>query len=280
MPTLLNFLKRSKLLYAFIIFLILAYAIYFYIYFYPITNNAFVVANYRPVAAQVSGYVDKIYVKNGEKVKSGQILFSINPEPYQYKVENLYNSLLAAKAELNLLNEQVKNNKTHGNAGQTQLEKQKYLINQITAKLKMAQYNLSQTKVYAQSNGIISNLFLAPGSPVKALSPLFSFIDTSQWWVQANFKETDIPEGIKAGDKANIRLRMYLGEKIYHGVITSVNWAVSRQHTDSTSHMQNIPPENQWVLLPQRFPVMIKILDPDPKFPLSVGASAYVTLNK
>lgn len=40
--------------------------------------------------------------------------------------------------------------------------------------------------------------------------------------------------------------------------------------------MQNVTNENQWVLLPQRMPVQIKIMDPDPKYPLRVGTSAYV----
>ncbi len=289
-------------------------------------------AKYRPVAAQVSGYIKQVYVKNGETIKKGQILFEIDDKPYQYKVEQLSNQLLADKKELELIQQDIqilkdkytvtedmlnlaKENSSAAEAlartgamanllkdkyttkyqelisqlHETRgLIKQKYIrekqqnfiIQQTEAQLKTAKYDLAETKVYANSDGIVSNLFLSAGSPVKARVPLFSFIDTSEWWVQANFEETDIPQGIRPGTKANIRLKMYLGEKVYKGVVTSINWAVYRQEVDEYSMMQRVISENEWVLLPQRFPVMIKILDPDPKYPLNVGASAYVSLQE
>lgn len=43
--------------------------IYHYSYLFPFTNNAFVVANVRPVAANVKGYITNIYVKNEQEVK-------------------------------------------------------------------------------------------------------------------------------------------------------------------------------------------------------------------
>ena len=36
--------------------------------------------------------------------------------------------------------------------------------------------------------------------------------------------------------------------------------------------------ENEWFTLPQRYPVQIRILDPDPELYLHFGASAYVEL--
>ena len=37
--------------------------------------------------------------------------------------------------------------------------------------------------------------------------------------------------------------------------------------------------ENEWFLLPQRFPVQIRILDPDRRLQLHHGASAYVEVD-
>ncbi|WP_119328914.1 HlyD family secretion protein [Cysteiniphilum halobium] len=149
----------------------------------------------------------------------------------------------------------------------------KELFNQV----QIARYNLASTKIYAPEDGIISNLHMVKGSPVNAYKPIVTLIDTSQWWVQANFQETDLA-GVKKGDKAKIRLRMYLGDKVYHGTVEDTNWAVGRRADDSADLLQSVPQENQWLLLPQRFPVMIKIDKPDPNFPLHVGASAYVTI--
>ena len=48
---------------------------HFFSYIFPFTDDAFVVANVQTVAADVSGYVTKIYVKNGEYVKKMLLSF-------------------------------------------------------------------------------------------------------------------------------------------------------------------------------------------------------------
>lgn len=52
-------------------------------YLIPFTNNAFVATNIMPVAADVSGFVTKIFVKNGQLVKEGDPLIEVYPLPYQ-----------------------------------------------------------------------------------------------------------------------------------------------------------------------------------------------------
>ena len=107
--------------------------------------------------------------------------------------------------------------------------------------------------------------------------PLFSFIDTKNWWIQANFNETDLRR-IRPGDEAIIMLRMYYFNKIFHGRVVNNIWVSDRQTTISRSQEQKVTNENEWLLIPQRLPLQIKILDPDPKYPLQPGASAYVYL--
>jgi multidrug resistance efflux pump len=49
----------------------------------PVTNNAFVVTNITPIAADVAGYITNVYVKNGEHVKKNTPLIEVYPEPYR-----------------------------------------------------------------------------------------------------------------------------------------------------------------------------------------------------
>src|ERR1700742_3791033 len=51
------------------------------------TDDAFVYAAKESVNAQVSGQVVEITVKDNERVTNGQVLFRIDPEPYQIAVE-------------------------------------------------------------------------------------------------------------------------------------------------------------------------------------------------
>ena len=158
---------------------------------------------------------------------------------------------------------------------QHQIKAQENEIKSIHARLKNAKVNLEQTDVYAQNNGIIQNLFFSVGTPVNINQPLFSLVDMDDIYIQANFNETDLGN-VRKGSKVLIFPRMYLGRKMFHGVIDSDYWSANRQLVDNRTQLQNVINENQWILLPQRLPVIIRITDPDPDYPLRLGTSAYV----
>ncbi|KTD69973.1 hemolysin D [Legionella santicrucis] len=156
-----------------------------------------------------------------------------------------------------------------------QIKAQANDIKSIDARLKNAKVNLELTDVYAQGNGIIQNLFFTIGTPVNINQPLFSLVDTDNVYIQANFNETDLRD-VRKGSKVLIFPRMYLSRKMFHGVVESDYWSANRQLVDNRTQLQNVINENQWILLPQRLPVIIRITDPDPHYPLRVGTSAYV----
>ncbi|MFC3908959.1 HlyD family secretion protein [Legionella dresdenensis] len=156
-----------------------------------------------------------------------------------------------------------------------QIEGQEHEIKSLEARLKNAQVNLQLTDVYAEGNGIIQNLFFTLGTPVNINQPLFSLVDTDNIYIQANFNETDLRD-VRKGSKVLIYPRMYLGRKVFHGIVDSDYWGANRQLVDNRTQLQNVTNENQWILLPQRLPVIVRITDPDPHFPLRVGSSAYV----
>ncbi|ARB93753.1 HlyD family secretion protein [Legionella longbeachae] len=156
-----------------------------------------------------------------------------------------------------------------------QIEVQGNEIKSIYARLKNAKVNLELTNVYAQGNGIIQNLFFTIGTPVNINQPLFSLVDTDNVYIQANFNETDLRD-VRKGSKVLIFPRMYLSRKVFHGVVESDYWSANRQLVDNRTQLQNVVNENQWILLPQRLPVIIRITDLDPHYPLRVGTSAYV----
>jgi multidrug resistance efflux pump len=308
-------------------FLIAIYHIFSYMI--PFTNNAFVVTNVTPIAADVSGYITQVYVKNGQSVKKDEPLIQVYEKPYrlayQYarakhekaiehihvieqktrktqdllhsaqfeydkaKIEyQLKNSPRVRQAipalEVKLLRYNLQSIEKRKNALQKQIAvedqqiiEQKKQTEALKAAMKNALVNLKLTTVRAPTDGIVDNLYISKGTPVKIRTPLFSFIDTSTWWIQANFNETDLRR-IRPGDEATIMLRMYYFNKIFHGRIVNTVWAADRQHTVSRTQQQQVTNENEWLLIPQRLPLQIQILDPDPLYPLQPGASAYVYL--
>lgn len=161
-----------------------------------------------------------------------------------------------------------------------QITVQKKKIKALEAVCNNARVDLDETTVYAKHSGAIQNMFAALGTPIKIRTPIFSLVDTSKLFVQANFYETDLRH-VRPGNRVSIFPRIYLGSKIYHGVILSQNWAASRLQTSNATEIQILRnTESNWFLLPQRLPVQIQITDYDPvHYPLSIGQSAYVYIH-
>jgi multidrug resistance efflux pump len=184
------------------------------------------------------------------------------------EVKQLHYELLSSENTMDSFQKQIA-------VEEQQMIRQQKLIDALKAEMDNALVNLDLTIVRAPTDGMVDNMYIAPGTPVKSHKPLFSFIDTSTWWVQANFNETDL-RWVRPGDEAIIILRMYYFSKIFHGRVVNNLWAVDRQKTNSRTQLQNVSTAHEWLLEPQRFPLQIEILDPDPKYPLNPGASAYV----
>jgi len=142
------------------------------------------------------------------------------------------------------------------------------------AQLDKATEDWVRTHVVSPGTGWLANVRLRPGTVAQAGHPVFALIEDDKWWVDANFKETDLAR-IKPGQPATISLDMYPGLKL-DGTVESIS-------AGSGAIFSVLPPENatgNWVKVTQRFPVRIKITSaPVPSKPLRVGASADVTID-
>jgi membrane fusion protein (multidrug efflux system) len=147
-------------------------------------------------------------------------------------------------------------------------------LRSAAAGLDKATHDRVQTHFTAPAGGWVTNASLRPGAIVQAGTPAFAIVEDGDWWVDANFKETDLGR-IKPGQKASIRLDMYPGLTL-DGVVESIS-------VGSGATFSVLPPENatgNWVKVTQRFPIRIKITSaPSPDKPLRLGSSATVTID-
>lgn len=146
-------------------------------------------------------------------------------------------------------------------------------IAQARAMLDHAQWELDNTRVSAACAGQISELQVQPGNVVSADKDVFVLVCNKHYWVQANYKETQL-EAIRPGQPADVLVDMYPHHH-FQGVVESVSAAAG-------SVFSLLPPQNangNWVKVIQRVPVRIKIDNPDPAFPLLVGTSSTVTID-
>jgi membrane fusion protein (multidrug efflux system) len=148
------------------------------------------------------------------------------------------------------------------------------LVRAARANLEAARFDKEQSIVTAPATGYITGLALRPGALVRANESLFHLVDSSSWWVDANFKETQLAR-IRPCKSATVRLDMVPGVKLT-GKVAGVS-------AGSGAVFSLFPPENatgNWVKVTQRFPVRIAL---DPKsasrHALRVGASAWARID-
>jgi len=136
-----------------------------------------------------------------------------------------------------------------------------------------AELNLKYTQILSPSNGFISELNAEVGKVVQPGESLCSFINSSYFWIDANFKETQIVD-IRVGQKAEISIDMY-PDLTFQGYVESIS-------PNTGTAFALLPPQNasgNWVKVTQRVPVKIRVKNPNLKFPLRIGTSAVVTVD-
>jgi len=247
------------------------------------TENSYVNADAVHIASEVKGAVLAVNIDNYQTVEQGDLLIEIDPKPFQAQVEEARAKVAQGSAKLN--------NSQANLARVEKLVERKFLPpeekdNALTAmdvamadlkfaqaSLLQAELNLNHTKIYAPTTGIVQNLTLRPGSVIPANLPLFVIIDTEKFWVDANFKETQLTH-IKIGQPATIKVDMY-PQHVFEGIVENISGS-------SGTAFSLLPPQNasgNWVKVTQRIPVKVRIQNPDEKFPLRVGSTATVTVN-
>jgi len=246
------------------------------------TDNAYVSANVVEIASQVTGPATRIFVGNNQRIEQGAPLFDIDPQAFTLAVNKAEANLRQRQAEL--LNARTNQQRVGV------LVAEKFLSSQAgddatmavstaeaaqaaaKASLAQAKLDLEHTHVTAPVKGTVANLSLRPGTMVQASNPLFAVIASDQYWVDANFKETEL-EHIRPGDTAEIRVDSY-PDHVFHGRVDSLSGGAG-------TAFSLLPAQNatgNWVKVTQRVSVKVIVLDPDPDHPLRIGTSAEVTV--
>jgi multidrug efflux system membrane fusion protein len=134
-----------------------------------------------------------------------------------------------------------------------------------TSAISDAQYNLDNCVVRAPFDARVTDLTISEGAYAHAGTQVFTLIDTRVWWVIANFRETQLHR-ILPGMHVDVYL-MSDPHKLYRGVVESASFGVTPDASTVGRLTQGLPDVQRtlsWVHLASRFPVRIRILDPEP----------------
>ncbi len=302
---------------------------------HPQTDDATVMADVINVVPEVSGRIVELHVVDNQAVKQSDLLFLIDPRPYEFAVAQGRADVQALEAEIALTQRRIEGQVYATAAARAAVQraeaqarsatdtynrlaplaKQEFVtaekldqalasmrsmdaaldearrkmmqaekdvgdLNSLRAKrdaaaaaLGKAELDLSHTRVYAPFDALVVNLHTAVGAFVTpGPLPVFALVDRRNWYVLANYRESEL-DRIAPGMAAEVYL-MADPRRRYRGTVQGIGWAVNPEDGAIRPGIPTIQRELNWVHIAQRFPVRIRIDNPQPADAFRVGASA------
>ena len=151
--------------------------------------------------AKIDGYIDGIHVVEGQEVKKGQLLFTINNPQYGQEVERLKASLAAAESAVSgarlqvtktkpLVDKKIVSGYELQNA-EINLKSAEANLAQVRAQMANAQTNVGYTTIKSPFDGIVGTIPLKVGSYVSAATqtPLTRVSDVSKVFAYFSINE-------------------------------------------------------------------------------------------
>ncbi|WP_290796036.1 efflux RND transporter periplasmic adaptor subunit [Flavihumibacter sp. UBA7668] len=137
--------------------------------------------------AQERGYLQEIYIDEGQSVKKGQLLFKIMPQLYEAEAQK-------AKAEVEFAEIEYQNTQKLAESNivsPNELAMAKARLNKAKAELNIKNVHLQFTNIYAPFNGIVDRFLVRKGSLLDEGELLTSLSDNSHMWVYFNVPEVE-----------------------------------------------------------------------------------------
>jgi membrane fusion protein, multidrug efflux system len=140
----------------------------------------------------------------------------------------------------------------------------------------LAERDLRNTVVRAPFDGRIVGVTTSVGQIVGPVRALFTLIDTSQWFVIADFRETEL-DRIRPGDR--VTAYVMIAPKVQlEGTVESIGSAVAGLDNLAIAGVPPVQRDLNWIVIAQRFPVRITLEHP-PERLMRIGASAVAVVH-
>ena len=216
------------------------------------TGTAQVYQYVMEVIPEVSGKAVEVPVRPLSPLEKGDVLFRIDPRPFQNQVDSL-------NAQLNLATINLKRAKEllSKNVG-AQIDVDRYIaeVEKLTAQLDQAQYDLEQTVVRAPATGYVLGVTLKPGQRVANL-PLRSwmtFVHTDLNKITMGINQNQLRH-LRPGMPAEVTFKILPGKVLNARMITGAPITPGGQLAPSG----NVPSAPGAQTLPELYGIVLEL---------------------
>ncbi|MEQ9424152.1 MAG: efflux RND transporter periplasmic adaptor subunit [Cyclobacteriaceae bacterium] len=174
------------------------------------------------IRALEKGYLEKIYVDEGQSLKKGQLMFQIMPRLYEAELQKAAAEASFAEIEYQNTRRLAETNIVAPN----ELALAKAKLDKAKAELALAQVHLDFTQVRAPFDGLMDHFHVRLGSLVEEGEFLTSLSDNSKMWVYFNVPEAeylDYQSNLKGDSTIITKLMLANGQLFQHeGKVTAI----------------------------------------------------------
>jgi RND family efflux transporter MFP subunit len=184
---------------------------------------ALVVRNSVQIVPNVAGEVTEVPVEPNKPLKAGDVLFKIDPVPYQAQVDSI-----GAQVKFEELRLSQMTQLQLSDAGRAfDVEQRQADVDKLKGQLLGAKWNLDQTVVRAPADGYVTNVGLMKGARVASLplSPVMAFIDTSETVVGVEIPQI-YTRYVEPGQEVEVTFKLFPGQ-VFNGKVDTVLQATS-----------------------------------------------------
>jgi len=260
-----------------------------------------------PIVPRVTGQVTEVPIEPNRPIKKGDVLFKIDPVPFeaaqkaaeatlrgaQDQLNNATNKKASLTPRIDLAKKRVEQftalaatgagkradlEQAQSDLGNLQSEflaadatesQARAQISKSEADLINAKFDLEGTTYLAPANGRVANLALRPGVRATqfATMPVMSFIEEDEPWLLAFYRQNEL-RYVEAGDEAEIYMMQYPG-RIIKCTVDSILWATAQGQMPISGNLQNTLP----ITAPeQRIAVRLVLAPKEQQLFLAAGA--------
>jgi len=207
-----------------------------------------------PIVPAVSGTVVSVSARPNVEMKQGDVLFNIDPVPFQSRVDSLTAQLELARTDAERARKLLASN----NISQRDAEAAFTRMENLQGQLDQAQFDLDQTTVRAPTDGYVTQLTLRPG--IRAVSlplrPVMVFVNKESLYFVGWFRQNSLLR-LVPGDDAEVAFDGIPG-RVFSGTVKSVMPALAEGQVQASGTL--VSPLS--APYPGRIGVLIEITDP------------------
>lgn len=179
-------------------------------------NGTFIPKQETNQAADISGRVVSVYVREGSRVGAGQVLASIKRDAIEVDVTQAQNNLQNAIID----NQRYENAYKTGGVTKQQLDNSRLQLKNAQAALRSQGVRMNDTKVRAGISGTINKRMVEPGAVVSPGTPLFEIVNINSLKLAVLVDESQVGR-IQIGQQVDINVNV-LPDETFTGRISFI----------------------------------------------------------